>query len=515
MKIALAQIQQPLGDLKANAQEVIALIQKTRKQADLLVFPEASFVSYPPKDLLFNQAFIQAQNREIKRIHKSLSAGQACLLPAFKKKGSDLLNGVFFLEKGKAPKFFAKEFLANSNVFFEARYFTSGKVKDNFFTFKKKRIQLLICEDLWHAPKFISPDFIVSMHASPFTRNKQKEREKKARQMVSKHKCPFLYVNRSGAQDEIIFDGASFVLNKQGRLILQASVFKPDLLIYQLNKTYPLLKNKWPSLRDQQEQALILGLKEFCSQLGFSKVHLGLSGGIDSALVLYLAVQAFGQKKVTAYFLPTRFTQKISYKITQNLCAQLKVKLITQDIDSLYSHLMNHAFFQKKFKNPVSSQNIQSRIRSLFLMAMSGEQNSFLLGTGNKSELATGYSTLYGDLSGGLHPLGDLWKTEVCSLAQHIHKKTQVFSPELLNRAPSAELTWNQKDEQDLMPYKKLDIILEKLVQNQPPQTAEEKRVALLFKNSEFKRKQAPPLLKMTDWALGEDRQMPLAHKFF
>ena len=514
MKVALAQIQTPLGDFKNQAQKVIDLVKKTHKQVDIFVFPEASFISYPPKDLLLQEDFIQAQNKEIKRIHQNLPAHLKLLLPAFKKTSSHIYNGVFLLEKNQPIQFFAKEYLPNSQVFYESRYFTPGKVKNNFFMFKNKRIQLLICEDLWQTSKFSPPDLIISMHASPFTDSKQKERLKKASSLARKYKCPCFYVNRVGVQDEIIFDGASFIVNKQGKITWQGKFFKPDFINYNLEKNYPSLKVSSPPLEEQQEQALILGIKEFCSQGGFTQAHLGLSGGMDSALVLYLAVKALGAQKVKAYFLPTPFTQKISHKITRELCSKLKVPLVIQDISSLYKNFMEFPLYKKKFKNPVTSQNIQARIRAVLLMSIANENSSFLLGTGNKSELATGYSTLYGDLSGGLLPIGDLWKTEVYNLARFINKKTLVFSSELLNRPPSAELDFDQTDEQDLLPYKKLDAILKKLIKNNSPKTSLEKKISNLLYKSEFKRKQSPPILKISDWAFGEGRRMPIIHYF-
>ncbi len=516
MKMALAQIKSTVGDFEENTSQILSFIKKAEGQANLLLFPEGGLFSYPPKDFLFRKDFFQLQEKKLEQIQQKTPRGLSVLLPSFVHHSDCLYNGVFLLEKNKKAKFFTKAFLPDENVFYESRYFKKGSIKDNIFFLKNKKIQILICEDLWQAKTLSHPDLLLCMSSSPYTNQKQKHRLEKAKTLSKKYKCPFFYLNRVGAQDEIIFDGGSFILNKKGSITWQGNFFKPDFTIYDLNKNHSILSPQKKILikEEQQRQALILGLKEFCHTLNFSKIHIGLSGGMDSALVLYLAVKALGKKGVKAFFLPSPFTQRISHTIVKDLSKTLQVPLKTIDISPLYKQTLQTLFGKKKPQNPISHQNIQSRIRSLILMAEANENSSLLLGTGNKSELATGYSTLYGDLCGALLPIGDLWKTEVYKLVHFINKTENVFSKELTLRPPTAELAPNQKDETELLAYKELDPILEKLLQFQKPQTQKEKKIALLLQQSEFKRKQAPPILKLSEQAFGEGRRMPIAHKF-
>ncbi len=514
MKIALAQTKNSLGNFKENALQFLSLIKQAENKADLILFPEGGLFSYPPKDFLFREDFFQLQEKELKHIHQKIPKNLGVLLPAFVKHSGCLYNGVFLLEKNKKSKFFTKAFLPNDSIFYESRYFQTGDLEDNVFSWKNKKIQILICEDLWQVKTLKKPDLFLCMNSSPYTNQKQKSRLEKAEALSKKYKCPFFYLNRVGAQDEIIFDGGSFILDKKGSVKWQGNFFKTDFTIYDLNKNYKPLKNIFPSKEEQQLQALLLGIKDFCQQLNFSKVHIGLSGGIDSALVLYLSLKALGKKNVKAFFLPSPFTDKISYTLTKELTDHLQVPLKTIDISPLYKKTLQMLFPNNSPHNPVSSQNVQARIRSLILMAESNETSSLLLGTSNKSELATGYSTLYGDLCGALLPLGDLWKTEVYNLVNFINKKEFVFSKKLILRPPTAELAPQQTDESQLLPYKELDTILKKLLQCNPPKTPKEKKIARLLQQSEFKRKQSPPILKLSETSFGEGRRMPIAHKF-
>ena len=517
MKIACAQLKNFLGDFKDSSKQIRDCIKKSAGGADLLIFPEGGLFSYPPKDFLYKQDLFDIQKKEVQKIQKNLPPKLAVLLPAFVKQSDGLYNGVYLLQKNKALKFFKKEFLPNTSVFYESRYFKKGSVKDNFFILNKKRVQILICEDFWHAKNLKNPDIIIALNASPYREKKHEERLSRAKALQKKYKSPIVYLNRVGGQDELIFDGRSFVMDKHGLKIWEADIFKADFKICDLDKSLDkkLLKSQMNNYSQEQEweKALILGIKDFVSQLPFSKVIVGLSGGLDSALVLYLCAKALGNKNVTAYFLPSPFTEKVSYQITKEITKKLKIRLVTQDISKIHHQFLDFTFKNKKYKN-LSSQNIQARIRATYLMAQSNETNALLIGTGNKSELAVGYSTLYGDLSGALLPIGDLWKTEVFQLAHFINKKESVFSKKLLTRAPSAELAKNQRDEKDLLPYKELDAILKKLLWFKSPRNLKEKKVAGLLYASEFKRWQAAPILKLKKISFGESRRMPIAHKF-
>ena len=385
------------------------------------------------------------------------------------------------------------------------------RISTVFSSLNKNRVQVLICEDMWSNPPLNNPDLLICLNSSPYTSEKHLKRLKCFKSLVKKHKSPGIYVNKVGGQGELIYDGGSFCLNAQGEVSLQCAVFKEDFQIWNLKGKAK--KVTAPSLQEQREKALLMGIQDFCAQTGFSKVHLGLSGGLDSALVCYLAVQALGPKNVTTLFLPGPYTSPKSFKIVKNLQKTLKFDLKEFPLSPLYRESLK-ALFPSKPPQSLTAQNLQARLRMLWFMAYSNENQSLLLGTGNKSELACGYATLYGDLSGGLMPIGDLFKTEVYALCRAINKKFPVFSKELLTRKPSAELAPNQRDQQDLPPYRVLDPILKYLMNHNPPRSSLEKQIEQKLRKSEFKRKQAPPILKVSEMAFGSGWKFPIAHKF-
>lgn len=512
MNIALAQIKGFLGDFKETRNQILQQIENTAGKADFLLFPEGGLFGYPPTDFIKNPSFLKKQNQEIKKIQGKIPKGLSVLLGGFFSEKQHLYNGAVLLRKEKSPVFFKKEFLSNEDVFRESRYFTCGSLIKNHFQWKNKRIQILICEDIFHNPQFPKPDVLFCLNSSPYTENKSKQRLRVIKQLTRKHKCPVIYVNRVGGQGSLIFDGGSFVLNPTGILKTQCRFFEPDFQIVSLFSQSR--KTQIPQKENPKEKALILGLQDFCKQTGFKKVHLGLSGGMDSALVCYLAVQAMGAENVKGLFLPGPFTTNLSQHLVQQLAKTLKISLIEQNISPIYKMMLKNLFSNQSSKNSLTKQNLQARIRTLVLMAFGNETKSLLLGTGNKSELACGYSTLYGDLCGGLLPIGDLYKTEIYELAQTINKNQPVFPKKLLLRAPSAELSPGQKDSDDLPPYKILDPILKKLLNNKTPSSAMEKDIFSQVFSNEFKRKQAPPILKMSETSFGEEWKFPIAHKF-
>ena len=516
MKIALAQTQFLLGDFDYNEQQVLFFLKKSVGKADLVIFPEGGLWGYPPKDFLFCESYFKIQNKKLKSIHKHLTKDLSLLLPAFVKNKGDIQNGVFLFKKNKTPLFFAKQFLANKGVFFEARYFKAGEVKKNVFYCQEKKIQILICEDLWNIEPKNKADLLIALNASPYSDEKHKKRLKKMGDLAKKYKAPALYLNSVGAQDSLIFDGASFALKPTGELLWQGAFFKPDfkiLFIEKLQKKSLVKKQKSLKLPEQRRQALILGIKSFFKQTGFSQAILGLSGGMDSALVAYLASQALGQKNVKAYFLPGPYTTLLSYKIVFELAKKLKISLQQQEIHVLFETFTKQIFGSKKVQN-LTLQNLQARLRMLILMAKANETQSLLLSTGNKSEIGVGYLTLYGDSAGALSPLGDLLKSQVYELAHFINKKTPVFPKALLKREPSAELAPKQKDRDDLPPYKELDAILSAFLENKPPSSLKEKALFKRIQAQEFKRAQSPVILKLTEKDFGDSWKRPIAHKF-
>ena len=519
MKVALAQAHLPLGDFDGNCRQVLKLLKESKNKADLIVFPEGGLWGYPPKDFLYDKSYFKIQEKKLKLINDHLTKGLGLVLPAFVKNKDKIQNGAFFFERNKKPLFFAKEFLPDRGVFFESRYFEKGSTQNNFFHWKNRKIQLLICEDLWQVSPKETADLLIAVNASPYTDQKQKNRLKKMKELTKKYKCPSIYLNRAGAQDSLIFDGGSFALNQKGELIWQGNFFKTDFKILNISqknqkKTTSSKVKPFLNLQEQRKQALILGIKDFFSQTGFKRAVLGLSGGIDSALVAYLAVQALGRDNVQAYFLPGPYTQDISFKMVRQFSRQLKMQWAEKNISPLFEVFSQWLFDKKNSPNPLTVQNLQARIRSITLMSSANESSSLLLAGGNKSEIATGYATLYGDLSGALCPIGDLLKSQVYDLAHFINKTKKIFPKALFSREPSAELAPKQKDRDDLPPYNKLDPLLENIFKDLPPQTTEEKNLRELIQKQEFKRFQAPVILKVSERDLGESWKKPIAHKF-
>ena len=531
MKIALSQSLFRLGDFEANYNKALESLERAvQKKADLLVFPEGGLWSYPPKDFLYHKAFYKIQEEKLLKLKRRLPPFLSLLMPGFYQNNKKIQNGCFLLKNTSPISFFAKEFLPDKGVFFESRYFQKGQIENNFFYLKKRRIQLLICEDLWQTTvlkkKVLKQaDIFLSVNASPYRKDKKVDRLKKLQFLAKQSSLGAIYLNLVGAQDSLLFDGGSFVVNKKGKTLWQAAFFQQDFTVLSLpesNKKKPLsssqsfvnsVSKKNLELQEERERALILGIKEFFYQTGFSKACLGLSGGIDSALVAYLAVQALGVKKVTAYFLPTRYTEKISYEIIEELSQRLKLKVIEKNIEPLRLFFQND--FIKKPLKALTKQNLQSRLRLIYLMTQSNENETLLLGTGNKSELSLGYSTLYGDLSGALLPIGDLLKTEVYDLVSAINKKKQIFPKKLILREPSAELALGQVDSQDLGSYKHLDSFLKNFFkERQHSSKPSHLRWLKKIQTQEFKRKQAPPILKINDQDLGESWRYPIAHQF-
>ncbi|MCZ0932757.1 MAG: NAD+ synthase [Oligoflexia bacterium] len=514
MKVALAQVQFRLGDFNNNYRELLSALEKTKGKADILVFPEGGLWGYPPQDFLYQKEFFKTQEKKIKQLFKHLPSSLTLDIPGFNMEYEQLKNGVFLIEKNKKARFFAKEFLPDQSVFFESRYFQKGKAAENFFYWKNKKIQVLVCEDFWKFSQLKKTDFLIVVNASPYTTEKQKTRLKRLKELAKKTKCGAVYLNLVGAQDSLIFDGASFVLNEKAEKVWQGKSFEPDFAIldFPLKKKSPLAK-KSLNVIEQKEQALILGVKEFFYQTGFSKACLGLSGGIDSALVAYLAIKALGKQNLKAYFLPSPYTEKVSFKIVKSLSKNLDLTVHQKDITKLLRFCLNDFF--KGSLSGLTQQNLQARLRMLFLMAQANETASLLLSTGNKSELAMGYCTLYGDLAGALCPIADLLKTEVYDMARFINRKNHIFPKALFLREPSAELAYKQKDSDELPPYSDLDGFLKKFLKDKNAGKGIESELSQKIQTQEFKRKQAPLLLKLTERDFGEAWRKPVAHRFY
>lgn len=536
MRIALAQINSSLADFDANAEKIITHIKTlTEKKAELIVFPECSLFGYHPFDLLEREALVVQQNKALQKILKAIPANVHILVGGFEKnknkKGRPYFNAVFLCKKNKIVKTFRKQLLPTGDVFDEARFIEQGDMKNNYFQIGKKKFFLTICEDMWawptkdgseyaENPLLKVPkkkiDLVINMSASPFFTGKFKKRQFVASQTAKYFKAPLLYVNMVGAQDEIIYDGQSFLVSAKDKILFKAQSFAEDSNVIDLNTLESWSpSNKFDTATEELRKALVLGLKDYGQKIGVSKVHLGLSGGIDSALVAALAVDAFGSNNVKLFALPTEYNVELSMTYARQLATNLGADFKVMSIQSTFEFirtLLDGEFGVEKFG--LMHENLQSRIRGLFMMAYSNFTGSLLLTTGNKSEYATGYATLYGDMCGGLAPLGDLTKKQIVELCEHYNKEIEIIPDFIIRRPPSAELRPNQKDQDSLPPYEILDKAVQNVVEKRKPAKSEtEKWLFKQLMKTEFKRWQAPPILKVTEHSFGRGRRYPIAHK--
>lgn len=537
MRIALAQLNSVLGDFNFNKNKIIESIQSlAAKKAEIIIFPEGSLFGYHPFDLLERDVLVDQQIKALKEITKTIPKNVHVLIGGFEKNkskhGRPYYNTAFLCTKNKIVKSFHKELLPTGDVFDEARFIEKGQIKDNYFKLNGKIFLLTICEDIWawddsktkstytENPIKKLPrkkiDLVINMSASPFHKGKLKQRLTMASKTARHLKAPLVYVNMVGAQDEIIYDGQSFVLNKKGSLIQKMVSFEEDENIFDL-KTQESWNRSAASESEveQLRKALVLGIKDFTQKIGIQKVHLGLSGGIDSALVAVLAVDALGPNNVRLFALPTQFNLNESFQSATQLAKNIGIDLKDISIESTFQHIkkiIDHEFKIKEFS--LTHENLQSRIRGVFLMAYSNFANSLLLTTGNKSEYATGYSTLYGDMCGGLAVIGDLTKSEVYALCKLYNRESEVIPSFIITRPPSAELRPNQKDQDSLPDYDLLDQSVVNIIEKRKPaKTKTDHWLLTQLMKTEFKRWQSAPILKISEHSFGRGRRYPLAHK--
>ncbi len=552
MKIAIAQLNPTIGNLSANAQQILAAAEEaTQLGARLLLTPELSLCGYPPRDLLLNPSFIENMAEELERLARQLSTKLAVLIGTTEKNPQatsqgekPLFNSIALLDKGQIQQIFHKRLLPTYDVFDEDRYFQPG-YESNYFTLDDIKIGVTVCEDLWNDEKFwgkrtyqINPiedlvrlnvDLIVNLSASPYTVNKQKIREEMLKHSALRARIPIVYVNQVGGNDDLIFDGNSFALNHSGEVMCRAKAFDPDLVIADYEKRQEnLLPGSMVSLPETEEEeifsALVLGVKDYARKCGFTKVVLGLSGGIDSALVAAIASVALGSDNVLGVLMPSPYSSDHSISDAIALVNNLGInsyKLPIERIMKSYDESLNPLFANTEFG--VAEENIQSRIRGNLLMAIANKFGYLLLSTGNKSEMAVGYCTLYGDMNGGLAVIADVPKTRVYSLCNWLNCNREIIPINIINKPPSAELKPDQKDQDSLPPYDILDDILDQIIcQHRSPEQIIAKsydrdtvnKVMKLVARAEFKRRQAPPGLKITDRAFGTGWRMPIASRW-
>lgn len=536
MRIGIAQINAALGDFSGNRRKILDFIERAKAEnCDLVVFPELSLMGYLPNDLLERASVVDEQLKEFALLQKEMPKGIAALVGLITKsglkKGKAYYNSAALIEKGKKPWFFHKELLPTYDVFDEARHIEKGAVKNGFFTFKGKKILVTICEDIWgwelpgHPTNYLENpllnfkkkkvDVVINMSASPFTLEKERDRFAVVTRTARFFRAPVVYTNMVGAQDEIIFDGGSFVVDHQGRRVLQGAFFIEDLRVFDTDEKKVV--RSVPKLKDVEKirQALVLGIRDFVRKIGMSKALVGLSGGIDSAVVACLAVEALGKENVTVVTMPGPFSSPESKTLAEELATNLGIRCLNLPINDAYKAVLEtlHKGLGE-FEFGLVNENLQARLRGVFLMAVSNKENALLLTTGNKSEYAAGYTTLYGDMCGGLAPIADLVKGQVYELAEHFNSERNVIPEQIIKRAPSAELRPNQKDQDTLPPYDELDASVRKVVEKQmPARTSVDVWLLSSLVKSEFKRWQAPPILKVSRHAFGRGRRMPIAHR--
>jgi NAD+ synthase (glutamine-hydrolysing) len=533
-KIALAQINPLLGDLAGNAQLILQASAEAFKQgAKLVITPELSLTGYPPEDLLLRPAFIEAAQQQLTRLTLELGnfQGLTVIVGYPKKTSAGLQNFASVLRDGKVIAGYAKQELPNHEVFDEVRYFVSG---NQACVFECDGIQygLILCEDAWHSGPAkqacnAGAQVLLVPNASPYHLKKEALRIEVLRRHIALTKMPLIYVNAVGGQDELVFDGGSFALNSQGELAMAMPQFETGLGFVNLDSKGELAKGLITSplsVEAQAYQALVLGVRDYVQKNGFPGVIIGLSGGVDSALVLAIAVDALGAANVRTVMMASRYTADISWIDAREMAKNLQVQYdeipISAPVDAFEKALAEQF---KGLKMDATEENIQARVRGTLLMALSNKTGRLVLTTGNKSEMAVGYCTLYGDMAGGFAVIKDIAKTLVYRLCAYRNSISPIIPERILTRAPSAELRPDQKDQDSLPSYEVLDGIVERYMeQNQSIEQiiaagfdpASVEKVTRLIKLNEYKRRQAPPGVRVTTRAFGRDWRYPITSQF-
>lgn len=554
MKIAIAQLNPTIGDLVGNAAAIQTMAEQAAHQgADLLLTPELSLCGYPPRDLLLDPSFVQAVETVLQQLASRLPPQLHVLVGTVQENqentlgGKPLFNSIVHLHEGNILECFHKHLLPTYDVFDEDRYFAAGH-QPNVLDLKQGKIGVTICEDLWNNSDFwgkrayaadpvaelmsYNVDLIVNLSASPFCVGKQELREAMLRHHAQHYHCPLIYANQVGGNDDLIFDGRSVAVNRQGEVVGRALAFAPDLLLldYTVHDLYA--SRVEPSITDTNAEiwaALVLGVRDYAHKCGFSQAVLGLSGGIDSSLVAAIAGAALGPENVLGVLMPSPYSSDHSVQDAEDLARNLGIpttQLAIATAMQTYDNILEPVFAGTE--TGVAEENIQARIRGNLLMAIANKFGRLLISTGNKSEMAVGYCTLYGDMNGGLAAIADVPKTRVYDLCHWLNThiptefdNTQTVIPgSVQTKPPSAELKPGQMDQDSLPPYDVLDDILYRYVDahqsgsqiidaGHPPEVVD--RIIQMVKRAEFKRRQAPPGLKITDRAFGTGWRMPIA----
>ena len=530
LRIAMAQINVMVGDTEANARKIIETCEQARqRQADLVLFPELALVGYPPEDLLLRPGLHDRVLKALEQIKKEVR-GIDVVLGYPRQASGGLFNAAAVIRDGEIIANYHKQHLPNYSVFDEKRYFSEGH-EAGVFEIKGEKLGLSICEDVWNpGPVKQAVDagaqLILNLNASPFHISKGSEREVVLASRVAETDVPIVYVNLVGGQDELVFDGQSFVMNARGEISQRHAAFEEGLYTVDFQKTAgylePVPAEMAPELPEVASvyQALVLGVRDYIGKNGFGGVVIGLSGGIDSALTVAIAVDAIGAERVEGVSMPSRYTADMSVEDAREEAELLGIDFQTIPIEPAFYSFLD--LLKGEFEGlPVDTteENIQARCRGVLLMAISNKKRKIVLTTGNKSEMAVGYATLYGDMAGGYAVLKDVPKILVYQLAEYRNSLGRVIPQRVIDRPPSAELAPDQKDTDSLPPYEKLDVILEMYVEQDrdieeivaagfAPEVVE--KVVRLVDRNEYKRRQAAPGVRITRRAFGRDRRYPI-----
>jgi len=540
MKLALCQIDPTVADFDGNAARILSAAESALPSApDMIVFPEMALCGYPPMDLLGQPGFIEAQEAAFRRLQRSLPGGVAVAVGHVArtegKPGRPLANVVSVLLDGRVVFRQAKTLLPTYDVFDEARYFEPAATRE-VFEYRGSRVGFAICEDLWRETEpvpgmhyAIDPprelldagaDLIIVPSASPYQMDKLDLRIKLCADLARRGSLPVAYCNMAGGNDSLVFDGRAFLVDRGGGLVALGD-FGEGVLVVDTEAHPADEPPRAPDRHDEVERALVEGIRGYMRKCGFKRAHLGLSGGIDSAIVAVLAAKAIGPENLTCITLPSRFSSEGSVSDSAALCRELGCRLENISIEGPFSSFLST--LEPQFRGlpfGLTEENLQARIRGDILMAWSNKFDSMLLTTGNKSELAVGYCTLYGDMCGAIAPIGDLLKTEVFALCERIHAREGILPRSIIDKPPSAELRPNQLDQDSLPPYDELDAVLRPYLERDLDAAdivalghdpALVRRVIGMTVRAEYKRRQAAPVIKVSPRAFGIGRRMPMA----
>ena len=567
LRLALAQVNQTVGDLDANTDRILRCISTAKSEGvDVLAFPELAITGYPPEDLLFKSQFLDEAEKCLNTIVSNTS--EILVIVGVPTKTRDaLFNSAAVIFQRELIARYHKIFLPNYGVFDEQRYFESGK-ECTIIHHNGVGIGICVCEDIWYDPSACNvyrasgAQLVVNINGSPYHRGKGNERAELLVQRSQKNQIVVAYCNLVGGQDELVFDGQSCIYNHLGELIARSPQFQEDILIADIDfdevklaqngsnetfddfqiatpkhywtqsisqKTNRAIKQNIHSALDSSSEvysALVLGTRDYVNKIGFKGAIIGLSGGIDSALTTAIAVDALGHDKVTTIFMPSQFTSTQSETDSKKLVENLDVEMLTIPISTLYdAYLTTLSGIFTGYSQDVTEENLQARIRGNLLMALSNKFGLIVLTTGNKSEMATGYSTLYGDLAGGFAVIKDVPKLLVRELCQHLNSTAanEIIPTSIIERPPTAELRPDQKDEDSLPPYEILDAILEAYVEGHASTDSLNrnkidagllKHTLTMVDRSEYKRRQSPPGIKISPRAFGRDWRLPIVNRF-